>query len=203
MQVSISVGRWTPSRVIVRELLVPALFVSVILVTNYALSSVPNVKMFDLLVFVAGYSLGLRRGSLVAVAAWLVYGNINPWGVAPAPLLVTMMGAQIGYSVLGSLTRRFVSPDKIKHGPSRLTLALLVSALVGTLAYDFATNLYTAFFWAGIAGSMDYSRWLMTTLFGPGAVLFMVLHLGSNLVLFPVFGPLLMRASSRVDQLAS
>ncbi len=200
MQASISVGVRTRSRVVGRELLAPSLFVAAILATNYALSGVPNVKLFDLLVFVAGYSLGLRRGALVAVAAWLVYGNVNPWGVAQAPLLLTMMGAQVGYAVLGSVTRRFVSPDAIKLGPSRLSLVLLVSAFVATLAYDFATNLYTAFFWASIAGSTDYSRWLVTTLFGPGAVLFMVLHVGSNLALFPVFGPLLMRASRKVGQ---
>jgi hypothetical protein len=182
-----------------RELLAPSLFVAAILATNYALSGVPNVKLFDLLVFVAGYSLGLRRGALVAVAAWLVYGNVNPWGVAQAPLLLTMMGAQIGYAVLGSITRRFVSPDAIKLGPSRLTLALFASAFVATLAYDLATNVYTAFFWADIAGSTDYARWLTMTLFGPGAMLFVVLHVGSNLALFPVFGPLLMRMSGKVE----
>ena len=200
MQASIAVGKRSSSRVVAREVLAPSLFVVAILVTNYALAGLPNVKLFDLLVFVAGYSLGLRRGGLVAIAAWLVYGNANPWGAAQAPLLMTMMGAQVGYAVLGSLTRRFVSPDTIRLGPSRLSLVLLVSALVATLAYDFATNLYTAFFWASIAGSTDYFRWITTTLFGPGAVLFMVLHVGSNLALFPVFGPLLMRASRKVER---
>lgn len=199
MHATVSIGARNPARVVGRELLVPSLFVAAILATNYALSGVPNVKLFDLLVFVAGYSLGLRRGALVAVAVWLVYGNVNPWGVAQTPLLLTMMGAQIGYAVLGSITRRFVSPDAIRLGPSRLTLALLASALVATLAYDLATNVYTAFFWAGIAGSTDYARWLTMTLFGPGAVLFMVLHVGSNLALFPVFGPLLMRMSRKVE----
>ena len=180
MQVSALVVVRSPARSVVRGLLAPSLF--------------------DLLVFAAGYSLGLRRGALVAVAAWLVYGNVNPWGVAQAPLLLTLMGAEVGYAVAGALVRRFVAPDAVRLGPSRLSLALIVSAVVATLAYDFATNLYTAFFWASIAGSTDYLRWITATLFGPGAVLFMALHVGSNAALFPVFGPLLLRASGKAER---
>ena len=44
---------------------------------------------------------------------------------------------------------------------------------------------------AGLAGGTDYSRWIGVALFGPGALLFMLLHVGSNVVLFPVFGVLL------------
>ena len=200
MQVNVPFRSRPRSAVITRELFIPSMFVVAILTTNYALSGLPNVKLFDLLVFVAGYSLGLRRGALVAIGAWLFYGNVNPWGVAQAPLLITMMSAQMIYVFVGSLTRRFVSPDNIKLGPSRLTFALLLVALVTTLAYDLATNVYTAYFWAGLAGSNDYSSWLLPTLFGPGAVLFMVLHVGSNLMLFPVFGPLLMRVSNKIEE---
>ncbi|MCH8331075.1 MAG: hypothetical protein IH946_06810, partial [Bacteroidetes bacterium] len=74
----------------------PGLFVAAILGSNYALIGLPNVKLFDLLVFVAGYTLGLRRGATVAVAAGLVYGQANPWGYAQPSLLATLMGAEVG-----------------------------------------------------------------------------------------------------------
>ena len=119
MQISASVVVRSPARSVARGLLAPSLFVVAILATNYALSGLPNVKLFDLLVFAAGYSLGLRRGALVAVTAWLVYGNVNPWGVAQAPLLLTLMGAEVGYAVAGALVRRFVAPDAVRLGPSR------------------------------------------------------------------------------------
>ena len=60
------------SGLVVREVLAPGLFLAAILGTNYALSALPNVKLFDLLVFVAGYTLGVRRGATVAVGAWFV-----------------------------------------------------------------------------------------------------------------------------------
>ena len=182
---------------VLREVLVPGAFVLAILLSSYALSGLPNVKLFDLLVFVAGYSLGLRRGALVAVVAWLVYGQINPWGVAQAPLLMTLMTAEVGYAVAGSVVRILVPIRSVRLGPSRMSLALLAAALVATSAYDLATNLYTAYFWAGLAGSTDYSRWIRVTLFGPGALFFMAVHVGSNAVLFPVFGPLLVKGTER------
>ena len=186
--------------VMVRELLAPSAFISVILVLNYAMSSLPNVKLFDLLVFVAGYTLGLRRGLIVAVGAMLLYEIGNPWGHALPGLLAAKVGAEIGYALAGAIVRRVVSPDRLGLGPSRATIGFVVAALVTTITYDLATNLYTAFFWAGLAGSTDYLRWVSVTLFGPGALFFMLLHVGSNVALFPVFGPLLIKGADRAKQ---
>jgi len=61
------------SGLVARELLAPGAFVLAILATNYAFAGLPNVKLFDLLVFVAGYTLGLRRGLIVAGGAMLLY----------------------------------------------------------------------------------------------------------------------------------
>ena len=57
--------RWgwlNPPRLLVEAGAILA-FVAAILATNIALTSFPNVKLFDLMVFLAGYALGLRRGS--------------------------------------------------------------------------------------------------------------------------------------------
>ena len=188
------------SGLVARELLAPGVFVLAILATNYALAGLPNVKLFDLLVFVAGYTLGLRRGLIVAVGAMLLYEIGNPWGHALPALLATKVGAEIGYALAGAIVRRVVSPDRLRLGPSRATIGFVVAALVTTITYDLATNLYTAFFWAGLAGSTDYLGWVSVTLFGPGALFFMLLHVGSNAALFPVFGPLLIKGADRVKQ---
>jgi hypothetical protein len=187
----------------VRELLAPSAFISVILVLNYAMSSLPNVKLFDLLVFVAGYTLGMRRGATVAVAAWLVYGQVNPWGVANAPLLMTLMASEILYAGAGAGIRYLLSPDRVSLKPSIATWALLASALVVTPLYDVVTNVYTGLYWANVAGANEYGRWLMLALLNPGALFFMAVHVGSNALLFPIFGPPLihmtLRAKERLD----
>jgi len=179
-----------------RELLVPGAFVLAILLSNYALAGLPNVKLFDLLVFVAGYSLGMRRGLLVAASAMLLYDLANPWGPAQAPLLMTKVGAEMGYAVAGAVFARLRMMKVLRLGPSKASTGFAIAALFTTVAYDLATNLYTAYFWAGIAGGTDYMRWIGVTLFGPGALLYMVLHVGSNVALFPAFGPLLIKTAA-------
>ncbi len=193
-------GRPLVPDVILREAAVPGAFVALILASNYALSALPNVKLFDLLVFVAGYTLGLRRGITVAVAAWLVYGQINPWGVAHAQLLMTLMASEALYAVAGAAVRRFVSPERLSLRPGMVSLAFLLPALLVTPAYDLATNVYTGYYWATVAGSGEYARWLGLALFNPGALFFMAVHLGANLVLFTVFGPLFVKGAQRARE---
>ncbi len=185
---------------VLREAVAPGAFVALILASNYALAALPNVKLFDLLVFVAGYTLGLRRGATVAVAAWLVYGQINPWGVAHPQLLLTLMASETLYAAAGAVVRRFVSPDRIRLRPGVVSLAFLLPALVATPMYDLATNIYTGYHWAVIAGSGEYARWLGIALFNPGALFFMAVHLSANLIFFPVFGPPLIKAADRVKE---
>ena len=186
--------------ILVRETLAPGAFVALILASNYALASMPNVKLFDLLVFVAGYTLGLRRGITVAVAAWLVYGQVNPWGVAQPQLLATLMASEALFAGAGAAARRFVSADRITLRPTLTTLAFLLPALIVTPAYDMLTNVYTGYAWAGIAGSSDYTRWVTVALFNPGALFFMAAHVVSNALFFPAFGPLLVKGTESVKE---
>ena len=188
-------------RVIVGEVAMPAAFVAAILASNYALAAIPNVKLFDLLVFVAGYTLGVRRGATVAVAAWFVYGQVNPFGYAPAPLLITLMAAEVGYALAGAVVRRIAPPDRVRLGPGLAWAAFACAALASTIAYDVATNVYTGIVWAGIAGSgASTSGWVWTALSNPGALFFMAAHVGSNLVFFTLFGPPLVRAARRLTR---
>ena len=197
MQRSYDVGDVNRAGVLAREVVAPGIFVALILASNFALAGIPNVKFFDLVVLVAGYTLGFRRGATVAVVAWAVYDTANPWGPAGLALLATKMGGELIYALAGATLRRFVQPERIMLGLSGLTIALAVTGIVTTLAYDILTNLYTGWFWAGIASSSDYVHWIGVALFGPGALLFMVMHVGSNLVLFPTFGPLLIKGADR------
>jgi hypothetical protein len=194
------IGLRKPAGLLAREVVAPGMFVALVLASNFALADLPNVKLFDLLVFVAGYTLGFRRGVTVAAMAWVLYDTANPWGPASPMLLLTKIAGETVYAIAGAGLRRFVLPDRVKLGPGSLSLVLIGTAFATTLTYDLVTNIYTGFIWAGIAGGTEYTRWLGIALFGQGAVLFMVMHVGSNLVLFPVFGPLLMKGADRTKR---
>ncbi len=173
-------------------------FVAAILATNYALASFPNVKLFDLMVFLAGYTLGFRRGAAVAVVAWLVYGNFNPYGPTTLPLLATVMAAETVYAVAGAFIRRMVAPGGVRLLPSRSSLLFAVAAVVSTLAYDLVANVYTGISWAMFAGTADYSRWIVTALFNPGALFFAAAHLSSNALFFAAFAPILIKGAEKI-----
>jgi hypothetical protein len=193
-------GRLRPSGVLTREVLVPGAFVAAILLSNYALSGLPNVKLFDLLVFAAGYALGFRRGGLVAVSAWLVYGSFNPWGPTHALLLLSQMAGQLGYAGAGVLVRRLVPPSKVTLRPSMATPVFVLAAIAATLVFDLITNMYTGYYWAAMTGGVEYGRWIWTALMSPAALFFVAVHVSSNALLFPVFGPLLIKNVERAKE---
>ena len=175
-------------------------FVAAIFATNYALTGFPNVKLFDLLVFVAGYTLGFRRGAAVAALAWVAYGTLNPWGPTTGPLLVTVMTAEIVYAGAGAVLRMFVDPSDLRVAPGWRNVGIGAVAVLCTLVYDGITNAYTGIAWAQMAGSADYGRWLAVALFNPGALFFTAAHISSNLLFFGAFAPLLIRGAARLKR---
>ena len=195
-------GRWLglPVGALARELVLPAGFIMAILASNYALTSQPNVKLFDLLVFTAGFTLGFRRGAVVAAGAWLVYGTFNPWGTAGPMLLATLMASECVYALAGASLRLVVSPARLSVLPGRWSLALVAAALVTTLAYDAVTNIYTGIVWAQMTGGLEYKRWILTALFNPGALLFGAYHVGSNIVFFGLFGTAFIKGAERAKK---
>lgn len=138
-----------------------AVFSALSLGTNYAMSSLPNIKIMDALVFVAAFLFGLRVGVGVAVVTWLVYGFVNLFGQAGYMLFFLMIGESF-YAIAGALFRRTrLSKELIglesSHGNS-LTAAqthesgvrwsfvvLGIIGLLAALAYDVFTNTATWF----------------------------------------------------------
>ena len=152
-----------------------------------------EIKLFDLIVFVAGYTLGFRRGAAVATGAWLVYGTLNPWGPAGPLLLITLMASELSYALAGAGVRMLVSPKQLRLLPGKWSLVIAIAAAVSTITYDGVTNAFTGVTWAQMAGSSEYQRWILVALFNPGAMLFSAIHVGSNLILFSLFGAALIK----------
>ena len=193
-----SFANWiSTKRLMLNEVYVLSGFMIAILISSYALTAVPNVKLMDLLVFVAGYSLGFRRGIVVATGAWLIYGTFNPWGVASPFLLVTLMSSEVVFVAAGCAFRLMFRDASLSLRPNISTLILLGMAVTCTLAYDVVTNIHTGIIWAQMIGSTDYIRWINIAIFNHGAVMFSAIHVASNAVIFVVLGPSLMRFAKK------
>ncbi len=161
-----------------RRVAITSLMTAVTLVGEYALVAVPSVELGTTVLFLTGMVFGGQVGIPCAVISSLVFAMINPWGAFIPQIWFAQMIGWVYIVIIADLTRR---PG---HAATSGELALLGAAL--TLEFDLITDIgYSLafgipFFVAVIAG-----------------VLFHVVHLISNSVLFATVIPLLSRTIER------
>ncbi|MDK2464425.1 MAG: hypothetical protein QI223_06620 [Candidatus Korarchaeota archaeon] len=120
-----------------RRAAVVGLLSALAIATNFAMIGIPNVKLMDSIVFIAGLSLGLIDGVAVATLTWLIYGFFNPYGFIPTIWIATIVGEWM-YALAGWLSRSLTAGKR----PPRVILAAL--GFSTTLAYDLLTNVVFA-----------------------------------------------------------
>ncbi|MEM4296992.1 MAG: hypothetical protein QW815_01325 [Nitrososphaerota archaeon] len=165
----------------IRDAATIPMYVAAILTTNYILSGLPNVKLFDMLVFLATYLHGVRVGGSVAFLTWLVYGTVNPYGAAPLPLLLVQISSEKIFVLCGYVARH------LNHaGCKRLLWGLLGG--MGALGYDFLTNIYVGVFF--------YNNILLALIMG---IPFSVAHTLADMAFFGLVAPPITRLISRLS----
>ncbi len=136
-----------------RRAAVIGLLSALAIATNYAMIGIPNVKLMDSIVFLAGLSLGFVDGAAVATLTWLVYGFLNPYGFVPTIWLATTLGEWL-FALAGSLSRTLLG------GRKPPVMAALGYAT--TLAYDLVTNAAFAItfglpIWAALVAGIPFA----------------------------------------------
>jgi hypothetical protein len=180
------------------DTLILVTFIAAILGTNHALSSLPNIKLFDLFVFVAAYSLGVKRGAAIAASAWIIYGSFNPYGVTTPTLLISVITAEFIYVTAAVVARQILPPNEVNMTSTKTLIVLFACAVLGTLLYDISTNIYTGWAWSQASASSDYGRWIRLALFNPGAIAFSISHIASNIIFFVTLAPLLIKGVQKL-----
>jgi len=144
--------------------------------TNYAMISLYNVKLMDLIVFVGGFCFGPLVGASIGIASWAIYGTLNPIGFSMPIWAATMFSESI-YGIVGGLVRKTLDSHKITH-PRREPFGVYVFfgtiGLLLTFLYDAITN--TVF---GYVANMPFLFAILT-----GFVPFGIIHVMSNVVFF-------------------
>jgi hypothetical protein len=145
--------------------------------------SIPNVEAVTAILFTAGYTLGAVRGVAAAVVAAIMYFGFNPQGGLFPPLLAAQIIGISAAPLAGALFKRINARSGLK------SLYLAVTAIIVTLWYDILTNL--AF---PLAVGFDLSGIFITLI---AAIPFSAIHLVSNVAIFMILVPQLLKVILR------
>ncbi len=149
--------------------------------------SIPNVELLTFVIFTSGFLLGAIEGALVGVIAMCIYTTlISPYGIPPLPIAVAQIVSMGLIGLAGGLASAMVRVATWRRtfsSPLLFAIAVGICGVVLTMIYDLLTNLAVAF----VMG-----QWMPVLV---AAVPFALLHILSNLAIFLILSPLLLRLS--------
>ncbi|MGQ9596186.1 MAG: hypothetical protein ACUVQY_02840 [Thermoproteota archaeon] len=151
--------------------------------SNYALISIPNVKLMDAIIFASSMAMSSKFGIALTVLIWLVYGTLNPYGFNLPTLMVVMLSEMIYVlsSKMPSVLGFKATGAKIHN-----TLILASIGLFSTLIYDLMTNAFV--------GYLFYGSVLMGLITMNFPIPMGIIHELSNALFFPIAVPVIYRA---------
>lgn len=164
-----------------RKLALSGVLVALAIVLKLPILSVPNVEFFTFVVFSSGFLLGIIEGCLVGIVSMSLYTSIiTPYGLPPLPIAFAQVFSMALIGVAGGISRMLytIFPKRLKL----LTIGLFGLGL--TLVYDLLTNLATAYVMGQFLPVMI------------SAIPFALIHILSNMAIFVVLTPVLLKLST-------
>ena len=123
-----------------RRITLIAMFTSLAITTDYALTPINNVKLVFTLVFASAYSFGFKVGAAVAVLAELIWGIISPDGFGGL-IIPFLMGATLIYAVVGWGASKVWGTEINPVSPLNIVFGCIMATCA--FAWDTVTNLAT------------------------------------------------------------
>jgi hypothetical protein len=168
-----------------RKLALMGILVALAIALKLPILSVPNVEFFTFIVFSSGFLLGMIEGVAVGVISMSVYTSlVTPYGLPPLPIALAQVLSMALIGFAGGVVFKFDSSAFGLNLSSRTIAVIVTMGISGfflTLIYDLITNLATAFVMGQFIPVMI------------AAVPFALLHTSSNVVIFVVLSPLLLK----------
>lgn len=167
-----------------REIILMAIFIALAVAGGFFLAQFPNIELVTAIIFLSGMLLGSKRGAFIGAVAEFLYSFFNPYGVAAPPLLLAQISSMALTGAAGGVMRNI-----FRHQQPPIGL-LGFAGFVLTLIFDLLTTLsFTLFVGTGLAGFLT-----AITL----GLYFYIAHQISNVVIFAVLLPILLRHLQRL-----
>ena len=156
-----------------------AIFAAMAIGLGFMFMLVPNLEFISVTVFLAGLTLGISYGAMVGGTAMLIYSVMNPLGsgLIYITLLIGQILAMAGIGSMGALSSQFIK----KCSPKVMVGFAGGLGFFCSLWYDGITTLAYPI-------SAGYN-WDETMAYVISGLLFTLIHLASNAVIFSVVVP--------------
>lgn len=155
-------------------------FIALGVVLGYIFLPVPNVELVTATVFLCGYSLGRKLGFLGGTITELLYGVLNPQGMAAPFLLVSMMIAMGVTGFAGGVLNHYHQKKDM-----RFLFILAFTGFACTLNFAVLTTLGYL-----IGSGVPFSKIGLSLIYG---LPFYIIHVCMNTAIFLFLVPLLIR----------
>ena len=169
-----------------------SMFTALSVVIGYMLALLPNIELFTLMVFLAGFVLGGRYGLLVGLFSSLIFTFFNPFGPSPLPLLIVQLTYYSMVGFLGGVAKRVLLKKDYFQPKQDLYVfkILLIFALFGavmTFTFDFVSTLVDSLFY-----NIPFIPYYLS------GILFTTIHLVGNTLGFIFILPALIQLSFKL-----
>jgi len=171
-----------------RRFALMSLWTGLIVTVGMVFALIPNIELISISAFLGGVALGPKRGFIVAVVGEAIFSALNPIGSGLGfPLLYAFQISSVGLSgwVGGLLSERL----RREQGFLGLSMGLGLLGFILTLIYDALTALSFPL----SSGMIEGTLWGTLS----AGLIFFVMHLVSNTVIFGLFGPGLVELVNR------
>jgi uncharacterized membrane protein len=125
------------------------IFTALAVVLGFALVFIPNVELFTLMIFLAGFIMGKKDGAVVGLMSSFIFVFFNPYGVSPLPLFAYQLAHYALVGFLGGVMCSYLSRKEFFKPEDDLYVfpVLLIFALTGaviTFTFDVISTLIGA-----------------------------------------------------------
>ena len=152
-------------------------FSALAVVLGYMLAYIPNIEIFTLMIFLAGFVMSKKDGAMVGLLSSIIFTFFNPFGPSPPPLFFYQLAHYSFIGALGGLTRDYLCNKKYFKPREDLYIfqIMLIFGVIGgsiTFIYDILSTLF-----GGFIVSIAIEYFIASYLSG---IIFTTIHLVGN-----------------------
>lgn len=156
-------------------------FSALAVVLGYMLAYIPNIEIFTLMIFLAGFVMNKKEGAIVGLLSSTIFTFFNPFGPSPPPLFFYQLAHYSLTGALGGFTRDYLSNKKYFKPSEDLYIfqIMLIFGVLGasiTFIYDILSTLFGSFI---VSITIEYI--IASYLSG---IIFTTIHLVGNILGF-------------------